>query len=58
MTEDEYQEVKRINGGKFFIPKREPSPQVEPKLTITKRITAELHELRWFDNYPKKLQAQ
>jgi hypothetical protein len=53
VTEDEFQQTKRINGGRFFIPKREPTSHIEPKLTITKRITAEVHEYRYFNDYPK-----
>lgn len=55
MTEQEFSEIKRANGGKFFVPKWTTPPQCEPKLTITKRITATIQECRklWFNDYPK-----
>jgi hypothetical protein len=49
MTEQEYQERLRENGGRFFKPKPQPRIQVEPKLTITKRITAEWPNVQTFN---------
>lgn len=54
MTEQEFADIKRENGGRFFVPKRASAPQVEPKLTITKRITADVHEYKYFTDFPKR----